>query len=100
VVAPWPTASTPSVVDLFVKAHQVFVTYELAQLLLGGYLTAAQRAELFEASAVTAWWRGRLRGTAARDRPHDQIARRVGWLGQRHGGEHHGNVCEITHSRV
>ena len=26
---------------LSVKAHQVFVTYELAQLLLGGYLTAA-----------------------------------------------------------
>jgi len=39
---------------LSVKAHQVFVTYELAQLLLGGYLTAAT-ALLLEASAVTVW---------------------------------------------
>jgi hypothetical protein len=38
--------------DLSVKAHQVFVTYELAQLF--GYLTAAT-ALLLEASAVTVW---------------------------------------------
>lgn len=34
------------VVDLAAEAHQVFITYEFTQLLLGGYLTAAERAHL------------------------------------------------------
>jgi hypothetical protein len=44
-------------IELTVTPHQIFIHREFAQLLLGGFLTAAQKNKLLEPVEVEAWWR-------------------------------------------